>query len=90
MAITNNPIRGKIPPSAAHKRISLWGWSMTLLLSLISECGSLANLDALLADFFENVMVNVEDKEVATNRLNILYIIMKITNNIANFEKIEG
>lgn len=41
-------------------------------------------------NFFDNVMVMVEDKKIRTNRLNLLFALKKSFNTLADFSKIQA
>ncbi|PHS79739.1 MAG: glycine--tRNA ligase subunit beta [Rhodospirillaceae bacterium] len=51
---------------------------------------TLAKLRAPLDNFFDGVMVNVDDKKVRNNRLLLLSQILTVMGEIADFSKIEG
>ncbi|PCI37717.1 MAG: glycine--tRNA ligase subunit beta [Rhodospirillaceae bacterium] len=51
---------------------------------------ALAELRGPLDNFFEDVMVNVDDKKVRNNRLLLLSQILMVMGEIADFSKIEG
>ena len=50
----------------------------------------LAKLRKPVDDFFDNVTVNCQDKDVRKNRLHLLSQLRQFLNNVANFSKIEG
>ena len=49
----------------------------------------LQSLKARVDDFFDQVMVMVEDSEVRQNRLNLLYRIKSLFNRLADFSKLQ-
>ena len=51
---------------------------------------ALAQLRKPVDDFFDNVTVNVEDKDLRENRLNLLGNIRMTLDRVADFSKIEG
>ncbi len=51
---------------------------------------AIAALRAPVDSFFDNVIVNDEDKAVRENRLNLLALIRETTRKVADFSKIEG
>ena len=51
---------------------------------------SIATLRQAIDDFFNAVMVNVDDEAIRTNRLRLLNRIRKVTVAIADFAKIAG
>ncbi len=51
---------------------------------------AIAGLRTPVDAFFDNVIVNDEDKAVRENRLNLLALIRETTKKVANFSKIEG
>ncbi len=51
---------------------------------------SLANLQAPVDDFFENILVNDEDEQIRKNRLNLLAKLRELMHKLADFSKIEG
>jgi glycyl-tRNA synthetase beta chain len=50
----------------------------------------LAGLRIAIDEFFDEIMVNCEDKELRINRLRLLAGIRDCMNEIADFSKIEG
>ncbi|MDA0781452.1 MAG: glycine--tRNA ligase subunit beta [Rickettsiales bacterium] len=50
----------------------------------------LAKLRKPVDEFFDNVTVNCEDKDIRKNRLYLLSQLREFLNNVANFSKIEG
>ena len=51
---------------------------------------SLALLRKPIDDFFENVIVNVDDLDIRNNRLCLCTQIQQVMDNVADFSKIEG
>jgi glycyl-tRNA synthetase beta chain len=49
-----------------------------------------ALLKPIIDTFFENVTVNSEDKEIRSNRLELLCLMRKTLEQVADFSKIEG
>ena len=43
----------------------------------------------LIENFFNNTLVNVENKKIRFNRLKLLYDLITVFSKFANFEKIE-
>lgn len=67
------------------------------LLSTLIEKGdfkgavhALAQLRPIVDQFFDRVVVNVENPEIRKNRLNLLAFLRKILHQVADFSKIEG
>jgi glycyl-tRNA synthetase beta chain len=52
--------------------------------------GAMAKLRSHVDAFFEKVTVNVEDKQLRENRLNLLNEIRAATRTVADFSRIEG
>ncbi len=55
-----------------------------------SAIKALASLHQPVDDFFENILVNDEDKAIRQNRLNLLASLRNIMHFLADFSKIEG
>jgi len=49
----------------------------------------LAGAKKVISDFFDNVKVNDEDKNIKKNRLELLQMLCRTFNNYINFSKIE-
>jgi len=56
----------------------------------VDAMAALAKLRSPLDHFFDKVMVNVEDKNIRSNRLLLLSQILMVMGEIADFSKIEG
>jgi len=49
----------------------------------------LASAKKVISDFFDNVKVNDEDKNIKKNRLELLQMLCRTFNNYINFSNIE-
>ena len=51
---------------------------------------NLASAKVVIFDFFDNIIVNDEDKVIRKNRLELLQMLCKTFENYINFSKIES
>jgi len=58
--------------------------------NFIKAVQSLAELRLSVDQFFDHVIVNIEDKKLRANRLHLLALLRKTMHQIADFSKIEG
>ncbi len=55
---------------------------------VIKNIESIFNLKPLIDDFFENVMINVDDEELKNNRLALVYTIYKHIASVADLKEV--
>ncbi|MFO0390145.1 MAG: glycine--tRNA ligase subunit beta [Alphaproteobacteria bacterium] len=75
-------------PYSPKQNEELWEYISTEQYTKVMQW--LATLRKPMDNFFDHVMVNVEDRKVRANRLRLLASIRDCMNEIADFSKIEG